>query len=66
MQRRTWGRTRRGIAARIVTPLLILFYLAAGLMVDYEPTRAESRRALLMPGKKTLYQRVITHPGAHL
>ena len=66
MQRRPWGRTRQGIAARIVTPLLILFYLAAGLMVDYEPARAESRRALLMPGKKTLYQRVITHPGAHL
>lgn len=66
MQRRPWGRTRQRIAARIATPLLILFCLAAGLMVDYEPARAESRRALLMPGKKTLYQRVITHPGAHL
>jgi len=46
--------------------MLILFYLAAILMVDHETARADSRRALLMPGKKTLYQRVITHPGAHL
>ncbi len=66
MQRRLWERPRPRIAARIIPYLLILLYLAAGLTVGPEPTRADSRRALLMPGKKTLYQRVITHPGAHL
>ena len=66
MQRLLWGQPRPGIAFRIVPPLVILLYLAASLMVDHEPARAASRLALLMPGKKTLYQRVITHPGAHL
>jgi serine/threonine-protein kinase PpkA len=28
--------------------------------------RAQQRRPLLIPGKRTLYQRVITHPGAKL
>ena len=66
MEKRFWGGPRPGSVFRIVTPMLILFYLAAILTVDHEPARADSRRALLMPGKKTLYQRVITHPGAHL
>ena len=66
MEKRFWGGPRPGSVFRIVTPMLILFYFAAILTVDHEPARADSRRALLMPGKKTLYQRVITHPGAHL
>ena len=56
----------QGSVFRKVAPMLILFYLAAIVTVDHEPARADSRRALLMPGKKTLYQRVITHPGARL
>ncbi len=66
MKKRFWGGPRPGSLFRIVTPMLILFYLVAVLTVDHEPARADSRRALLIPGKKTLYQRVITHPGAHL
>ncbi len=66
MEKRFWGGRQPRRVFRGVTPMLILFYLAAIVTVDHEPVRADSRRALLMPGKKTLYQRVITHPGAHL
>lgn len=66
MEKQFWGGPLQRSVFRIVTPMLILFYLAVILTVDHEPARADSRRALLMPGKKTLYQRVITHPGAHL
>ncbi len=66
MEKRFWGGPSPGSVFRIVTPMFILFYVAAILTVDHESARADSRRALLMPGKKTLYQRVITHPGAHL
>jgi hypothetical protein len=66
MGKRFWGGPRPGSLFRKVTPMLMLIYLAAIVTVDHEPARAESRRALLMPGKKTLYQRVITHPGARL
>jgi len=37
----------------------ILFFYAAAAV-------AQQRKPLLMPGKRTLFQRVITHPGAHL
>ncbi|MBR9985992.1 MAG: VWA domain-containing protein [Desulfosarcina sp.] len=66
MEKRFWGGPRPGSLFRIVTPMLILFYFSTILTLDHEPARADSRRALLIPGKKTLYQRVITHPGAHL
>ncbi len=66
MQKRLWGRLPVGFSSRIFSPLLILLYLAACLMVDHETAWADPRHALFMPGKKTLYQRVITHPGAHL
>ena len=66
MEKQFWGGPLQRSVIPIVTPMLILLYLAVILTVDHRPARADARRALLMPGKKTLYQRVITHPGAHL
>ena len=66
MEKQFRGGPRPGSVFHIVTPMLILFYFAAVLTVDHQPAQADAQRALLMPGKKTLYQRVITHPGAHL
>ena len=66
MEKQFWGAPFPESLFRFVIPILILLYLAIILVVKPETARADSRRALLMPGKKTLYQRVITHPGAHL
>jgi serine/threonine-protein kinase PpkA len=41
--------------------------LSVGLLVlSAGAAAAQQRRPLLMPGKRTLFQRVVTHPGAHL
>ncbi len=40
--------------------------LALGLLAVGAPGQAQERKPLLMTGKKTLYERVITHPGAQL
>ncbi|MEA4838182.1 MAG: vWA domain-containing protein [Rhodospirillaceae bacterium] len=45
--------------------ILVLSVLAAGTLVAYDAAAAE-RAPLLMEGKKTLYQRVLTRPGASL
>ena len=66
MQKRFWGLPFPGRVSPIAVPILIVFYLATLLSIDHEPARADPRRALLMPGKTTLYQRIITHPGTHL
>ena len=43
----------------------ILMLMLAGLVLSWAGSAgAEVRRPLLQPGKKTIYQRVITHPGA--
>ena len=48
---------------RILIAILTAFTLLAG----WAPTpHAADRTPLLMEGKKTLYQRVITHPGTSL
>lgn len=40
--------------------------LTLGLLLVGTPGQAQERKPLLMTGKKTLYERVITHPGAQL
>jgi len=45
------------VAAALVV-ILTLFWL--------QTAAAQQRRPLLMPGKRTLFQRVVTHPGARL
>jgi serine/threonine-protein kinase PpkA len=45
-----------------VVAVLLLGLLFAGVLV----ASAQQRRPLLMPGKQTLFQKVITHPGARL
>jgi serine/threonine-protein kinase PpkA len=45
---------------------LVILFIAFCLISWMDIATAAQRRALLMPGKKTLHQRVITHPGAHL
>jgi hypothetical protein len=40
--------------------------LATALSLPWVPTQAADRTPLLQPGKKTLYQRVLTRPGAAL
>jgi len=46
-------------------PRRIWLLVLAGLVMSWAGTvGAEVRRPLLQPGKKTIYQRVITHPGA--
>ena len=51
------------IAANLII-LLIVGWLAQAATA--EPARATKRKPLLISGKKSLYQRVITHPGAKL
>ena len=44
--------------------ILIAILTALTLLAGWTPTpHAADRTPLLMEGKKTLYQRVITHPG---
>ena len=47
--------------------ILIAILTALTLLAGWTPAAdAADRTPLLMEGKKTLYQRVITHPGASL
>ena len=47
--------------------ILIAILTALTLLAGWTPAaHAADRTPLLMEGKKTLYQRVITHPGASL
>lgn len=47
--------------------ILIAILTALTLLAGWTPVaHAADRTPLLMEGKKTLYQRVITHPGASL
>ena len=47
--------------------ILIAILTALTLLAGWTPTpHAADRTPLLMEGKKTLYQRVITHPGTSL
>lgn len=44
----------------------VLRLAAASTTLMMAPVRAQTRTPLLLPGKKTLYQRVLTRPGAAL
>jgi serine/threonine-protein kinase PpkA len=58
MKMASWGRDREMHLA--VSLLACIIFLHAGVAV------AQQRKPLLMTGKRTLFQRVVTHPGAHL
>ncbi len=47
-------------------PFAVMVALLAVLLVMPAPSRAEDRTPLLQEGKKTLFQRVVSHPGAVL
>ncbi len=53
--------TMRHRRTPVVTVLVLGLLLGCGQI-----TAAQQRRPLLMPGKRTLFQKVITHPGARL
>lgn len=46
--------------------LALVLSLSLLALLIVEPSQAQERKPLLMTGKKTLYERVISHPGAQL
>ena len=45
---------------------LVIILMAAGSMVAVQASVQAQCKPLTIPGKKTLFQRVVSHPGAHL
>ena len=45
--------------------ILVTFFVCLGLMGE-DIYAAKQSKPLLIPGKRTLYQKVITHPGSKL
>jgi serine/threonine-protein kinase PpkA len=51
---------------RIIFILLSAFYLICLVLIWPEAITAQQIRPLLIPGKRALYQKIITHPGTKL
>ncbi|MDR3175863.1 MAG: VWA domain-containing protein [Desulfovibrio sp.] len=49
-----------------ISTLIAGVYILASAALIYGPASAEPVRPLLLEGKKTIYQRVVSHPGAKL
>ena len=51
---------------RVRLILLSAVFFVCMALIQVETTTAQQRKPLLMPGKRTLYQKVITHPNTKL
>ncbi|MDR2801045.1 MAG: VWA domain-containing protein, partial [Desulfovibrio sp.] len=49
-----------------ITALIAGFYIFASAPFSCNPASAQTLRPLLLEGKKSIYQRVVSHPGAKL